>query len=334
MKMINGNPRRDLIAANIYSCGDFAYRLDPCHDKLPRELRKANYPTGVCDKDDNIYLVSRNPNQVVMLDKDGNFVRAFGQGLFSALHDIKLTPRNTLVCVDVARHVAREIDLDGELVRDFGNLDQPSDSGFDFDIWEHLREDGRWVTYDSYYNADLDFVERIRTIKRTAPPFNRPTGVCLDSKGGIFFSDGYGNAAIHKFSPDGNLLKTWGEPGEGPGRFVIAHAIWVDPLDRVWLCDREGSAVHVFTGEGEQLAYAAKGFLQPSGIWGDDKFIYVGERGGGLSIFDMDINLVAQLGFAFSSLRFHGMCGDSSGNLFAVTLNSFPGHRLMRLERV
>ncbi|MDR1828557.1 MAG: hypothetical protein LBR29_09525 [Methylobacteriaceae bacterium] len=334
MKTISGNPRRDLTASNVYSCGDYAYKLDPYYDKLPAELRKAAYPAGICDKDDNIYLVSRNPNQIVVLDSSGNFVRTIGQGLFVSLHDIKVTAENTLICMDVLQHVAREIDMDGNLIRDFGTLNTPSDSGFDPNIWDRLRAEGLYVTYDSYYNADLDFLERVRSIKRSAPPFNRPTGVALNSKNEIYFSDGYGNASIHKFTRDGKLLKTWGEPGRGPGKFTVAHAIWIDPLDRVWVCDREGNAVHVFSGDGGILAYASGGFLQPSGIWGDASHVYIGERGGGLSIFDLDITLVAQIGFAFSSLRFHGLCGDSAGNLFVIPLNSFPGHRLMKLTRV
>jgi hypothetical protein len=150
----------------------------------------------------------------------------------------------------------------------------------------------------------------------------------------MFFSDGYGNAAVHKFSADGKLLKTWGDPGEGPGKFLINHAIWIDVKDRVWICDREGSSVHVFSDDGEVLAYAFHGFMQPSGLWGDKDYVYVGERGGGLSVFDMSMALVAQIGFAFCSLRFHGICGDSKSNLFILPLHSFPGYPVMKLCRV
>ena len=33
-------------------------------------------------------------------------------------------------------------------------------------------------------------------------------------------TDGYGNAAVHHFTPDGKLIKTWGGPGGTPGYSV------------------------------------------------------------------------------------------------------------------
>src|SRR5256885_10872093 len=43
-------------------------------------------------------------------------------------------------------------------------------------------------------------------------PFHRCTHTALSPKGEIYVSDGYGNACVHKFTPDGKLLKSWGEP--------------------------------------------------------------------------------------------------------------------------
>jgi hypothetical protein len=59
-------------------------------------------------------------------------------------------------------------------------------------------------------------------------PFHRCTHTALSPKGEIYVSDGYGNARVHKYSPDGNLLKSWGEPGTGEGEFNIVHNICCD----------------------------------------------------------------------------------------------------------
>jgi hypothetical protein len=336
MKQIYGDGSRAQKAVSIFKCGNFSWKLDQDFGKkIPKFLKNAGFPSGCCDKDDTLYLVSRDSNHpIIILDKDGNFIKEFGKGLFSYLHDIKITNKNTLLCVDAGRHVARELSLQGELIRDIGNIDKPSDTGFDPDIWDKLRAEGRIASYDVYFNEGLNFVEKMRTIKRTAAPFNKPTGVAFNSRGEIFFSDGYGNAAVHKFSADGKLLKTWGEPGEGPGKFLINHAIYVDVLDRIWICDREGSSIHIFSDNGEICGYATKGFMQPSGIWGDKKYVYVGERGGGLSVFDMQMSLVAQIGFAFSPLRCHGLCGNSKSELFIFPLHSFPGYPVMKLSPI
>ncbi len=59
-------------------------------------------------------------------------------------------------------------------------------------------------------------------------PFHRCTHTALSPKGEIYVSDGYGNARVHKYSPDGKLLMSWGEPGTDPGQFNIVHNIACD----------------------------------------------------------------------------------------------------------
>ena len=56
-------------------------------------------------------------------------------------------------------------------------------------------------------------------------PFHRCTHTALSPKGEIYVSDGYGNSRVHKYSPDGKLLMSWGEPGTDPGEFNIVHNI-------------------------------------------------------------------------------------------------------------
>ena len=84
-------------------------------------------------------------------------------------------------------------------------------------------------------------------------PFNMPAGIALNEQGQIFIADGYANARVHKFSPQGELLLSWGEPGVGPGEFNLPHGVWIDRFDRVLVADRENDRVQVFTQDGEYL---------------------------------------------------------------------------------
>src|SRR6266567_4359792 len=63
------------------------------------------------------------------------------------------------------------------------------------------------------------------TIRWVGPPFNFPTNLALAPDGAMYVSDGYGNARIHKFTPEGRLLLSWGDKGSGPGQFHIPHGI-------------------------------------------------------------------------------------------------------------
>ena len=82
-------------------------------------------------------------------------------------------------------------------------------------------------------------------------PFHRCTHTALSPKGEIYVSDGYGNARVHKYSPDGKLLLSWGESGTDPGQFNIVHNICTDADGWVYVADRENHRVQVFDGNGK-----------------------------------------------------------------------------------
>ena len=115
---------------------------------------------------------------------------------------------------------------------------------------------------------------------------------------------------------------------------MVPHCICVDRLDRVWVGDRDGNRLHVFSAAGELLAYLEEGLYQPTGLWADDHYVYVAERGGGLTLINMELQVVAQLGFYNSPIRAHGMCGNSKGEIFLMPLTTYDRHFLMKLSPV
>jgi DNA-binding beta-propeller fold protein YncE len=93
-----------------------------------------------------------------------------------------------------------------------------------------------------------------RTIVRAGPPFNFPTNLALAPTGELYVSDGYGNARIHKFTPEGELLLSWGQPGSGPGQFHVPHGIAVDRHGIVYVADRENCRLQLFDPDGQFIA--------------------------------------------------------------------------------
>ncbi len=332
---IKGIAGRDRAGRSFFTNSGYAYELFPDYGNFPDRFTFTMYSGGCCDSGDNLFLSTRDADHpIMMLDPEGNYIKDFGKGLFQETHTLTVTPDDTLLCVDVAGHVLRELSKDGELIRDIGTPGVPSDSGFDPDIWRKRQREGKYVPTDVAFDKGWSFFMGLETIRCAAPPFNRPTGVAFAPSGELFVSDGYGNAAIHRFSRDGVLQKTWGGPGDMPGRFVVPHCICVDVRGRVWVGDRDGNRLHVFSADGELLAYFDENLYQPTGLWADQNYVYAAERGGGLTIINMELEVAAQLGFYNSSIRAHGMCGNSKGELFLMPLTTYDRHFLMKLSPV
>ena len=83
--------------------------------------------------------------------------------------------------------------------------------------------------------------------------FRQPTDVTWDSRGNIYVSDGYINSRVAKFNKDGNWLKSFGEPGTGPGQFRTVHAIAIDKNDNIYVGDRANHRIQVFDTDGNFL---------------------------------------------------------------------------------
>lgn len=184
--------------------------------------------TGVAiDSHDEVYITGRDTHKVLVFDLDGGFQRAWTGSGMKTPHGIFIDRDDRIYIADDADHTVKVFDRLGELQLTLGRSGSPSDTGFDL---------GK------------------SPVLRSAAPFNRVTNVAVTSGGDIVVADGYGNAAVHRFSRDGDLIRSWGRPGSGPGEFRVVHGIGVDSQDRVYVCDRENSRVQIFSIDGDFLA--------------------------------------------------------------------------------
>ena len=91
---------------------------------------------------------------------------------------------------------------------------------------------------------------------------------------------------VHKFTPDGKLIKSWGEPGSDPGQFNIVHNIVTDAEGWVYVADRENHRVQVFDGNGKYEAQW-NNLHRPCALYccgGKQPNFIVGELGPGMPV--------------------------------------------------
>jgi len=198
-------------------------------EQLPTGYVHRDVAGVAVDGEDRVYLICRGDHPVIIYDRQGSFKGSWGEGEFSyRTHGIYVAPNGTIFCTDDGQHTVRQFTPEGKLLMTLGILNTPSDTGYD----------GKNIT----------------SIKRGAGPFNRPTNVAIGPRGDIYITDGYGNARVHMFSPKGELKRSWGEPGRGPGQFYLPHGIAIDVEGRVFVCDRESDRIQIFSPDGEYLS--------------------------------------------------------------------------------
>lgn len=260
----------------LYGKGKYMYELVDGWAKCPEGWSFIDVCGLSIDSQDRVYVLSRSAHPVAVFDREGNLLTRWGEGFFKRAHGSCVGHDGSVYCTDDKDHTVRKFTPEGKLLLVLGNKDQPSDTG--------------------YVQEWFDFFWSLTTIKRGGPPFNRPTGIALSSSGEIYVSDGYGNARVHKFTPDGTLLFSWGEPGNAPGQFRLPHSIWVDKQERVWVVDRENNRIQIFDARGEFLSQWTD-LSRPTDIFIDDEeTVYVSELCLRVSIFTNDGRLLARWG--------------------------------------
>jgi DNA-binding beta-propeller fold protein YncE len=83
--------------------------------------------------------------------------------------------------------------------------------------------------------------------------FRQPTDVTWNAQGDIFISDGYVNSRVAKYDKNGDWVKSFGEPGSGPGQLNTPHGIAADANGNIYVANRGNSRIEVFDSNGQYI---------------------------------------------------------------------------------
>ena len=169
-----------------------------------------------------------------------------------------------------------------------------------------------------------------KNVTHGGDPFNLPTDIVVAPSGEMFMSDGYGNARVHKFSPEGKHLFSWGEPGKAPGQFNLPHGVWLDRRGRLLVADRENDRVQIFDQDGKLLSIWSTELIGPAFFFVDhEDIVYIPEHNGGMvSILTLDGERLARwggpftgrvMGFGWTRRAISMWCSRASGDACAVS---------------
>jgi DNA-binding beta-propeller fold protein YncE len=281
---------------------------------------------------DEVYVFNRGTHPVLVFDPDGRLLRWWGDGVFTRPHGIDIAPDGSVWCTDDGDHTVRQCTPDGKVLLEIGIAGRPA-----------------------------PFM--------SGRPFHRCTHTAISPTGDLYVTDGYGNARVHKFAPDGTPLLSWGSPGIGEGEFNLPHNIACDADGWVYVADRENHRIQVFDGDG-RFETQWHDVHRPSALHltaGPDPVFLVGEcgpvlefqrgapnLGPRLSVLTTGGELVTRLCVepsrgtgAGQFISPHGLAADSRGDVYVgeVSFTGWPnvyGHdrrprplrALQKLEKV
>jgi hypothetical protein len=223
--------------------GGFEAQLD--WERLPPGMSHRDVAGVAVGPDDLVHLFTRYPHQIVVFTPAGEFVTSWGEGAFEHAHAVKVGPDGSVYTVDNFEHTVKKFSAYGELLMTLGIPDQPSDTG--------------------YVPGAPVSIHLVEGVTHPGPPFNGCTDLVLAPNGDIYVADGYHNCRVHQFDARGELIRSWGTVGEGPGEFRLPHAICQGADGRLFVADRENDRIQIFTPDGEYLG-EWNDFNRPCGI--------------------------------------------------------------------
>jgi len=212
--------------------------------KLPRGADFYEVAAVAIDRRDRVFVFSRGNRPMMVFEPDGTFLSSWGEGMFTRPHGLHIGHDGAIYCTDHGDHTVRKFSPEGELQLMIGVPGQSSPM-------------------------------------MSGAPLNNCTHTALSPEGHIYVSDGYGNARVHKYTADGELLFSWGEQGCLPGQFHIPHNICCDKHGLVYVADRENHRIQIFDENGNYLRQW-NNMVRPNGLFIDERgepLFYVAEGG-------------------------------------------------------
>ena len=169
--------------------------------------------------------------QLLEFGPDGKYIREIGHNLYawSFAHTVRVDKQDNIWVTDKGSDMVIKFSPEGRVLMVFGRKQEASDEG-------------------------------TGPLKHPKPPlpavdgmFRQVTDVTWDPAGNAYISDGYINSRVAKVDKDGKWLKSWGEPGDGPGQFNTPHSIAADAQGNIYVADRGNRRIQVFDSDGKLL---------------------------------------------------------------------------------
>jgi hypothetical protein len=89
-------PIKGEIMSDVLGSGDYRYKIVEGWGKLPDGWRYGEVAGIAVDRKDRVYVDNRGAHPMIVFDREGNFQRSWGEGLFVRAHGVHIGPDDTV----------------------------------------------------------------------------------------------------------------------------------------------------------------------------------------------------------------------------------------------
>lgn len=249
-------------------------------------------PTDVAVADDGrIYVVDGGNHRIVVFDRKGKYLFAFGQkgsaeGQFRDPVGIGIDAKGRVYVADTSNHRIQVFGGDGRFqyafrVSDNGTPVRPIDVATD-SAGARIYVTGNNNHKVMEFRSGGTFVRQWGGQGESSGQFRYPASIQVAPDGSVYVVDVL-NSRAQGFDPDGTLLLQVGNWGVLPGQFFRPKGVAVDAKKRVYIGDSYMDVIQVFDDEGHLLHVlgrkgAPQRFVSVGGISiGQDNRLYAAE---------------------------------------------------------
>ncbi len=215
----NGAPTAAPRQVKLAEGPDLGYVAVPDALPLPEGMHYGGVAAVAINSKGHIFVYHRAPVPLIEFDQGGKFLRAFGEGLSTRPHGMRIDAQDNLWITDVNDNTVIKLNPRGETVMTLGTRGPA----------------GEW--------------NEAAGIRR----FNQPTDLAFDSNGDVLIAQGHGgpDPRVFRFDAHGKLLAQWSGKVDGPAAFAFPHTIAVGPGGDVYVADRQVKRILVFDRDGK-----------------------------------------------------------------------------------
>src|SRR4051812_28802390 len=110
----------------ILGTGEHRYREVENWAKLPDGWEFRDVAAVAVDSRVHVYVCNCGEPPMMVFDRDGSFLRPWGEALFKRAHGIRTDSDDTLYCTDNGDHTARKITTEGKVLLTNAVPNQPA----------------------------------------------------------------------------------------------------------------------------------------------------------------------------------------------------------------